>query len=417
MKQPRFSGIDGLKGGEHVFAVASLGRKDNRGIPIEKDRFHIVNPHETDGKRLYHEDYEPFNSAPKELRTTIRGNIMHASMRDCFGMQLFNFINKGVGRHPKELPFCEGDGVRARRWMGKTPNNFVDMDCPNQKCPFAISKECKSMMRFYFRIRWTPVDSQKPIDAKFSTLPTTMFKYVSKGWNMARNFLGFFEDIDNMAKGLGLTSYSLVGLPFVMRVYDRTGKNQKGEGVRYPVASISAETDILSFFRMQKEMLSYITAGQQPVGLLSDGEQNPKVIAQDWRSVSIVEVPATYQEVDEKSQNVATPEEKEKQKIVPPKEENKKPVPLEFNDMIELAKVQAIPKEKLARFVYDAFVKYAEVNNCSYTEAYKRLYAGENENGKPKDPVEWNKAKQTPELLKVYAMKAKAFILSLEKKL
>lgn len=412
MKKPRFNSIAGVEGAEHVYAVVSLGKKDDRGIPREKDRFHIVNPHETDKRRLAHEDYEPFNSADKELRTTIRGNIMHATKEDCFGMQLFNYTNKAVGTHPKELPFCEGDGTRARRWMGKTPDNFQDIECPNRQCPFAISKECRSMMRFYFRIRWTPVDSQKPIDARFATLPTTMFKYVSKGWNMVNNFMGFFEDIDKMAKGLGLQTYSLVGLPFVMRVYDRTGK-VNGQGVRYPVVSISAETDILSFFRMQKEIISYITAGKQPVGLLSDGEQKPEVIAADWKSVSVVEVnsPAEYENPEEKKTDPPA-EPSGKKKTEPEKPKKYEPMPLD--KLAEMAKLETIPDEKLPYLIYDTFSHYAERTNMSKPEAYKLLFGSENEKGEV-SVVEWDKAKLDYDVLKKFAEKARRAVLNMAK--
>jgi len=438
MKKPRFNSIAGVEGAEHIYAVLSLGKKDANLIPREKDRFHIVNPHETDKRRLTHEDYEPFNAAPKELRTTIRGNIMHATKQDCFGMQLFNYTNKAVGTHPKELPFCEGDGTRARRWMGKTPDNFDDIKCTNRQCPFAISKECRSMMRFYFRIRWTPVDSQKPIDARFATLPTTMFKYVSKGWNMVNNFMGFFEDIDRMAKGLGLQTYSLVGLPFVMRVYDRTGK-VNGQGVRYPVVSISAETDILSFFRMQKEMISYITAGQTPVGLLSDGEQKPDVIAADWRSVTVVDVPAKYEDPEENKkklepkQEEPIPEHDKTEKvssrafheatdgkkepvseIEPERKQAKKYEPMPLDKLAELTRLETIPDEKLPYLIYDTFAHYAERSGMSKPEAYKLLFGSEDGEGKV-SVLEWDKAKKDIATLRKFDGKARRAVLNMAK--
>lgn len=413
MKKPRFDSIAGVEGAEHIYAVLSLGKKDANLIPREKDRFHIVNPHETDKRRLTHEDYEPFNAAPKELRTTIRGNIMHATKHDCFGMQLFNYTNKAVGTHPKELPFCEGDGTRARRWMGKTPDNFQDIECPNRQCPFAISKECRSMMRFYFRIRWTPVDSQKPIDARFATLPTTMFKYVSKGWNMVNNFMGFFDDIDKMAKGLGLQAYSLVGLPFVMRVYDRTGK-VNGQGVRYPVVSISAETDILSFFKMQKEMISYITAGQQPVGLLSDGEQKPEVIAADWRSVSVIEVPAKYEDPEESKPEPQITQSEPKQAEPEKKPAMKKYEPMPLNKLAEMARLETIPDAKLPYFIYDTFAHYAERGKMNKPDAYKLLFGSENENGEA-SVVEWDTAKKDIATLRKFEEKARRAVLNMAK--
>lgn len=268
------------------------------------------------------------------------------------------------------------------------------------------------MMRFYFRIRWTPVDSQKPIDARFATLPTTMFKYVSKGWNMVNNFMGFFEDIDKMAKGLGLQTYSLVGLPFVMRVYDRTGK-VNGQGVRYPVVSISAETDILSFFRMQKEIISYITAGQQPVGLLSDGEQKPEVIAADWRSVSIVEVPAKYEDPEEnKSEPKAAPS--ESKQAEPEKKSAKKYESMPLNKLVELAKLETIPDEKLPYLIYDTFSHYAERSKMNKPDAYKLLFGSENEKGEV-SVVEWDKAKHDIVTLRKFEEKARLAVLNMAK--
>jgi len=419
MKKPRFNSIAGVEGSEHVYAVVSAGKKNESGWPIEKDRFHIVDPDEVNGRRTPHEDYAAFNAAPQNERTTIRGNIMHATKDKCFHLQLFNYTNKKLGTHPKERPFCEGDGKRARRWTGKGLDDFVDIDCPNKECPFAISKECKPLMRFYFRIRFAPMDSQNDgINKKFLTMPTTQVKYVSRGWHMVKFWLAFFDDVFETARDNGIGNLSLTGLPFVMRIGKKQERSIKKDekGKNYPVVRISTETDFITWLNMQRKLLADIRTGNEiiePVGALSPGENTNAEIAKDWRSVGVIDVPVKYEDPEEnKSEPQLAPTETKQAESE--KKSAKKYEPMPLDKLAELARLEIIPDEKLPYLIYDTFAHYAERGKMNKPDAYKLLFGSENENGEA-SVVEWDTAKKDIATLRKFEEKARRAVLNMAK--
>jgi hypothetical protein len=405
MKQPRFNKVDGVEGKPPHFGVLSLGRKDDRGIPIETRQFHIVNVKETGGKRLHHQDFMAFNTAPREERMTVRGNIMYAHREQCFRSQLFNYTNKNLKTHPFKRPFCEGDGITATRWMGDRPDNFTDIECPNRKCEFQLSGECKSLIRFSFMIRWTSIDSQQTVNPRFKTLPSVSLKYVSRGWNMIDNFYGFFEDIDTMAKSIGYENYSLAGLPIVITVSEQTrkpiGKDAKPKN--YPVVRIAYEDNLYSFFVKQRQLSKYLASGMvESIGLLSPFEQSREEVAVDYRSVA-VNVPEAYQEPEEKQTpvQIILPEKREGKA----KAESKKHIPMSLAELKQLAAMEQIPDDKLAAFVFDICDVYSKSAEITTTKAYELLFTKEDA-GKVMPPLPWQEAKSNIELLRKYAAKA-----------
>ena len=269
----KYHGIAGLEGREPVGAVVTIGVKDRqRGHPIEKDRFHIVNPNEENGFRQRHPAFKSFNDAAPEHRKMIRGNLVHAQKELCFEHHLKAQVLKTA--HPNRMPCCVGDGEKATRWMGGASDNFKQIECPHDKCEFRLTKPplCKPFMRFLFRIRWNK-----------DSLPTPLMKYTSGSWNTTRNFKGFFEHIENAAQNLGLNDYTLFGFPFIMTLGDKTKPSDKS---RFPVVTISPEIDVIEFFGQQREKIRQLSVSV-PVALIEAPESTDEVIFEDFKNVSI----------------------------------------------------------------------------------------------------------------------------------
>jgi len=270
-------GIKGLNGREPVGAALTIGVKDKaRGFPTETDRFHLVAPREENGRRAPMPAFSGFNSAAPEARKVIRGNLVHASRSDCFECHLKNQVGPR-GAHPNRRPFCIGDGVRAVRWLGGDADNFADIDCPNKRCEFRIAPDgkpvpCKPWLRLLFRLRWKDG----------SPLPQLLVKFASGSWNTAANAVGFFEYIDDTAKHLGLTDYSLFGLPFTMTLIRQTKASSKSA---FPVVGFSPEIDPVSWFMQQRAQLRELGA-PTPIAALSD-ERDIDVVASDHVVISV----------------------------------------------------------------------------------------------------------------------------------
>ena len=279
MKRAKYQGIDGVEGKEPVMAVLSLGIKEkNKGFPIERDRFHIVMPREADGVRALHPAFTAFNSAPADKRKVISGNIVHAAMKECFEWHRKKQTNQQGKMHPNGIPFCVGDGKSATRWMGKDANDFQVIECPNEKCEFAMTedgaKKCKPWMRFLFRVRWSN-----------NSLPTGLFKFSSQSWNNVQAWIGFFDYVIGVAKRLGIESPSLFGLPFTMTLAEGTKPSIKA---RFPIVNISTDIEPLEFFKMQKQMIAQIAdTGVKPVALIESPEKDDAVILEDWKQISV----------------------------------------------------------------------------------------------------------------------------------
>jgi hypothetical protein len=275
MKQlTKYRGIAGFEGREQSGGCLTIGRKHTeKGFPTDKDRFWITNPRETDGIKQLHPKFTKFNEAKRELRLSISGNLVHATEQECFEYNRnAQVLDKA---HPFKLPCCSGDGIRASRWMGGDPSNFKDIECPGDKCEFAMgdNPKCRVWMRFMFRVRWR--DN--------SEMPAMVLKYASKGKNTLANFIGFFKSIHRDARNLGLKDYTLFGFPFIMTVADQTNSVKK---TRYPVVTITSDMDTIEFFTMQREKIRQLSVSV-PIALIEAPEQEPEVIYEDMKSVSI----------------------------------------------------------------------------------------------------------------------------------
>jgi hypothetical protein len=275
------AGIAGIEGRENVGAVLTIGRKpDNgRGFPIEKDRLHIVNPIENAQKvRTHHPAFRAFNNADPKWRQSVNGQIVHATEAGCFQYSLRNQQAPGQPVHPQQIPYCLGNGERARRWTG---SEFIDIPCPGDKCEFrqktAQGKpSCSPSMRFLFR----------PIWPETSTMPSPLFKFTSNGWNSVRNFVGLFKQIADAAAAMGFDDYSLAGLNITLTLTEQTNRALKS---RFPVMHVVATDHPVDFFARQLEMRrlmaerTRVKVLESPAMVQITGPEEASTAAADYR--------------------------------------------------------------------------------------------------------------------------------------
>lgn len=286
----RYEGIEGLTPRDPIGAVLTVGTKGPKGNPTETDRFYFkVADSVKVGDQLtkpLHPGFAAFNSAEATHRQTIAGNLVHATEAEAFHYALSAQVlgpswKAFPNAHPNRLPICSGDGTKATRLYGigtDGKEDWREIDCPNERCEYRLGKvkPCKPSMRFLFRPRWKAG----------SPLPTPLTLLLSHSWNTAARFLGFFRHVTEQARHLGLSDFSLYGLPFVLTLAYKT---KPSEASRFPVISISPDADLIAFFLAQREQLRQIGAGV-PTGLLpaklTDPEQNdPTTVAQDFAEI------------------------------------------------------------------------------------------------------------------------------------
>jgi hypothetical protein len=260
----RYNSIKDLEPREPVGAVLSVGVKGPTGAPIDKDKFHILEPVPGQRKvqrhlqtvtieaREHHPRFKAFNEATKDRRKMVTGQFVHATVDEAFQHHLKAYRPKGQPVHPLNMPFCVGDGVRATRYRGVVNGEHVfgDGDCPHDRCEFRQAKmvngrqgpkECKPWMQLLFRIVW-----------EAGNMPTTLMLLTSKSWNNARAALGLFAQIKRNAEmvlGAG-RDYTLGGFVFSMTLGSKTNKEQKS---RYPVITFAPVSDPIDFFTAQLE--------------------------------------------------------------------------------------------------------------------------------------------------------------------
>ena len=268
------AGIKGLEGREPIAAAVTIGiKKGGSGYPVERDRFHVVNPREADGVRALHPAFASFNAAGADNRKVLLGNLVHASQQACFEYQLKAQVIGSA--HPDRKPACVGDGIHAVRWEGPDPDDFMQIKCPNERCEFRLTEppKCKPFARLLFRLRW-----QDGVN-----LPTPLVKYTTGSWNTTANLLGFFEHIDRVARELGLEQYTLFGFPFILTLQDQTKASTKS---RFPVVHISPEQDPVQFFMAQRQNIAQLQ--QQHLVALPELQDTGEVY-EDVQSINVPE--------------------------------------------------------------------------------------------------------------------------------
>ncbi len=278
-----------------------MGRKGDRGFPIDRDAWHVMTANAVEDRRDLHPMFGAFNGIPKDKRPkTVRGVIVHATEAECCELGLMNYTNvlaaKGQQTPPGRRPFCRGDGIRAERWNGKAGDGaeWNEMPCPHDKCEFrqvhGKTIPCKPFVRLLFRISW-PEETQAALEAKGKPmLPEVPVRFASGSWNTAANVRGFFDSVHRQANGLGLSDYTLFGLPFLLTLGEKTSREHKS---RFPVVSMApAGLDPVQFFLQQMRARAALSAQPRPPALTDESEQAPATLALDHDAISAPAVPA-----------------------------------------------------------------------------------------------------------------------------
>lgn len=252
---------------EPVGAVLSNGRKkDGKGFPIEKDRLHIVLPHERDGERPLHPGFSAFNSAAPEKRRRILGQLVHMRFDGAvaFRRQMFRLPTQMEGRMPpppNRRPQCEGNGRTATRHL---ETGFEEIRCPGDRCEFAMMKACKPRTEVLFRPVWSR-----------DGLPTPLMMYSSSGEHQLQSLLGFLDYVAGIASAAGLCKPAEVagdgydrlveaqvpamGLPFSLLLEEKTNREKR---TRFPVVLFTAEGDLVEWMMRTQEHIRQISDGR-----------------------------------------------------------------------------------------------------------------------------------------------------------
>lgn len=273
------NGIRGLTGREPIGAALAVGRKGDRGAPVERDRFHVLLPsaqiREIGGRnntvRDPHPSFQVFNAAEPDRRRVVQARLAHATVAECFEYRLQAQVLPGLS-HPKRAPACQGDGVRARRWNPER-GDYLDITCPDDRCPHRQAEgnkpaACKPYMRFLARFDW-------PRAADGRGLPNIPFKLTSGSWNTVRNFVGFFESFRSACRNLGVEpdAIPLFGLPVVVQLQERTDPSAQR---RFPVVSlvVAGDGDLIGWIVSQTGRLREL-ARIEPVAAITDLQAEP----------------------------------------------------------------------------------------------------------------------------------------------
>lgn len=257
------SGIAGMTGRPSFGASVQIGRRyGDSPTPKEKDQFHIMTSHEVDGKREFAPGFDFWNHYPRvpgpwptpdgkvytdeqvraeiRKRKTIQGVIVHGSWNQC--LQQHWSAQVLAKSAPGRQPACQGDGRRARRWVGeKGPDDWRMIDSCGDGCPFTQAPApnkpapCKPLTRFAFRLDWhgTPAATNGP---------TPVVRFASKGFHTFRSFLGLREDFESTALSMGLSPKSVppFGLRFRLEVMEITKPGRKFPAVEIvPICSVA----------------------------------------------------------------------------------------------------------------------------------------------------------------------------------
>jgi hypothetical protein len=267
-----YRGILDLEPREPIAAVLTMGRKaGDRGV-TERDRYHLVDPHEgDDGARPYHPGFKSFNDAPPEKRRLIHGIIIHALEEECWWYQNAAHVLPAPWlKPPSRRNACvgglKGGEMKARRYFGQRKErdasgaeveveDWREITCPNRLCEFqqGSPSPCSPAGRLYFQLRWP--QTQAP-------LPCVETMYETHSAGTVAHVMGFFAQVHQQAAHLGVTRYSLYGLPFVLTMAQRR-KKVGGQWRKWWESHMVADCVIQDFFLRQRREVAEL-GGELP---------------------------------------------------------------------------------------------------------------------------------------------------------
>lgn len=222
-------GTPSIASRQPLAVAVATGRKGDRGSPVDRHRFFLVNAR-ADGKgkdavRHPHPAFPGFNAlatddatraAHDAKRASLRGILVHASEAECFWTNYRAQTLPGH-EHPKMAPSCQGNADRAQRWMPAT-GAYADIPCPGDQCQYRqpgmrngreTRSPCTPYACLVFQLR-------------FENMPCLLAKYESRGHGTSGQIKGFFEDIARQAAALHVDNPSLYGIPFVLDLSQRS---------------------------------------------------------------------------------------------------------------------------------------------------------------------------------------------------
>ncbi len=248
---------DGIKGIEaRMVAGAKLGvgvKRQARGFPVEKDRFHILMPRAGHGGfREAHPAFGWFNQAAPEKRRVVYGAFVGGSWSDG-SVSAYNMTDVSrlgdLPRQPRGKSWCTGNGVQATRYSGeKGPDDFRQIRCMGERCRFRTmqGKPCKSQTLVYFRPVWPKVVLEAAAPP-----PPLLFRFDSGSVITFSTWQGVREQMDKAAAGLGLNRYTPSGLPLVFTLSEGTNKEKR---TRYNYVAISLGVDPIAWLTQTMEL-------------------------------------------------------------------------------------------------------------------------------------------------------------------
>lgn len=218
--------IAGRTGTVPVGLAVTMGIKTDRGVQ-ERDRFHLMDARETDGKRGVHPAFAWFARLPREQRLMLECTIAHATWDDALRQQLYAHAppQGASAKPPGRRPWCTGDGRTAMRWLpdpkdANAPPLPQQIVCLGDKCRFrqrrnasgvGVRPDCGAMTVLRFRLSFP----------EHPEVPTPIAQFASKGEATHDAILGLKEDLDKTAAAMGVPDYSPLGYRFVMRLVQK----------------------------------------------------------------------------------------------------------------------------------------------------------------------------------------------------
>jgi hypothetical protein len=344
-------GLVGLHPREPIGAHVNVAIKGKSGAPDYKGRFWLTSQltHSAEftagsGKtyrqlaRDLHPSFAAWNDAALALGRdltrkgpgrlgVLRGNLVHARFSDAaFWNRAAQKLPEGHPNPPSRRPACEGDGVSALRFRGVENGKeiFDRIACPNRECIFAQQGLCKVAADLIFRLRWNPTDAWE------SQFPSLLVEWATRGRESAENMLGLFEHVigsealltedqrrlatdeereawkSGMAQEMGVLSPSLVGMPFVMSVGDKTKAADASSptGKRYPVVQFSPDGDLVEWLILQGRRRRELVAIPEALALPPASVNDPSFL-EAGRHESRIEIDPSV--IESSSPAIASP--------------------------------------------------------------------------------------------------------------